>query len=331
MAAQFTLLAAAWGTSFLFIKIGLRGLSPAQVVWARMVFGAAALGILVVLQRRPVPRDPHLWGHLTVVAVLLCLAPFLLFAWAEQHISSGMASILNATTPLLAMLIAAMALPEEKFTRPKTLGLLLGFVGVVTIISAWQGLDVRHDALARLACLGATACYGLAFVYLRRFVAHRGIPAVSQAFIQVFAGAVLMLIATPWIAATPIHLDAGVVASMVFLGAAGTGMAYVWNNNVVNAWGATNAASVTYLTPIAGVALGVLVLGEPLHWNQPVGAVLVVLGILAAHGRLGRRRPRYSSERSQSETVTSSPTESFPGRTTANLAPNATPPSAARR
>jgi drug/metabolite transporter (DMT)-like permease len=165
---QFALLATAWGASFLFIKVGLRGLSPAQVVWARMVFGATALGLLVVLQRRPVPRDARLWGHLTVVAVLLCIAPFLLFAWAEQHISSGLASILNATTPLLAMLLAAVALPEEKFTRAKTLGLLLGFAGVVTITGAWQGLDVRHDGLAQLACLGATTCYGLAFVYLRR-------------------------------------------------------------------------------------------------------------------------------------------------------------------
>jgi drug/metabolite transporter (DMT)-like permease len=287
---QFALLATAWGASFLFIKVGLRGLSPAQVVWARMMFGAAALGLLVVLQRRPVPRDARLWGHLTVVAVLLCIAPFLLFAWAEQHISSGLASILNATTPLLAMLLAAVALPEEKFTRPKTLGLLLGFAGVVTITGAWQGLDVGHDALAQLACLGATTCYGLAFVYLRRFVAHRGVPAVSQAFIQVFAGAVLMLIATPWVAITPIHLDPGVVSSMLILGVTGTGLAYVWNNNVVSAWGATNAASVTYLTPVAGVVLGALVLGEPLHWNQPVGAVLVILGILAAHRRLANRR-----------------------------------------
>ncbi|GAA2798092.1 DMT family transporter [Saccharopolyspora taberi] len=298
--AQFVLLAMAWGSSFLFIKIGLRDLSPTQVVLARMVFGALALGALVAITRRPLPRDPRVWGHLTVVTVLLCVVPFTLFAWAEQKISSGLASIFNATTPLVAMVFAAAMLPTERFNRPRTLGVGLGFAGVVTIIGPWSGLGEHNDFLSQLACLGATACYGLAFAYLRRFVAGRGLPAPTLAFVQVLIGAVIMIVATPWVASEPVDgLSVTVVLSMVVLGAFGTGMAYVWNNNIVSAWGAVNGAAVTYLSPVVGVILGIVLLGEPLSWNQPVGAALVILGIMAAHGRLNgifQRRGGVSAE-----------------------------------
>lgn len=286
---QFVLLAMAWGSSFLLIKIGLEALSPAQVVLARLLFGALALGAVVVVTRRPVPRDPRVWGHLAVVAMLLCVVPFALFAWAEQRISSGLASIFNATTPLIAMIFAAAMLPGERMNRARTTGLALGFAGVVAIIGPWRGLGEHDDLLPQLACLGATACYGLAFAYLRRFVAGRGHSAPALAFVQVLIGAVIMVVAAPWVAAEPVdRLSGTVIISMVVLGAFGTGFAYVWNNNIVAAWGAANAAAVTYLSPVVGVLLGVVLLGEPLTWNQPVGAALVVLGIMAAHGRLNR-------------------------------------------
>jgi drug/metabolite transporter (DMT)-like permease len=290
VAGQFLLLAGAWGSSFLFIKIGLAGLSPFQVVWARMVFGALALGLLVALTRQSLPRDPRVWGHLTVVVLLLCIVPFLLFAWAEQHISSGLASIFNATTPLLTMLVGALVLTSERLTPPRVLGLGLGFTGVLCIIGVWRGVGPGGSLAAQLACLAATTCYALAFVYLRRFIAHRGIPARALAFVQVFIGAIIMVLTTPWLAAGPIRLNPAIVVSMVLLGAAGSGLAYVWNNNIVSAWGAANAAAVTYLSPVVGVVLGVLVLGEPVTWNQPVGAALIILGLLAAHGRLTPHR-----------------------------------------
>lgn len=290
---QFVLLAVAWGSSFLFIKIGLRELSPTQVTLARMLFGALALGLLVAITRRPVPRDPRIWGHLTVVAMLLCLIPFTLFSWAEQNISSGLASIFNATTPLFAMAFAAVMLASEHITRHRLLGLGLGFLGVVTIIGPWSGLGTGNELLPQLACVAATSCYGLAFAYLRRFVTGRGVPATSVAFVQVLLGAVIMIIGSPWVASDPIEqLSTPVVLSMIALGAFGTGMAYVWNTNIVTAWGAANAAAVTYLSPVVGVALGIVVLGEPLTWNQPVGAALVILGIIAAHGRLPKPTQR---------------------------------------
>ncbi|CAA9250034.1 MAG: Permease of the drug/metabolite transporter (DMT) superfamily [uncultured Corynebacteriales bacterium] len=167
--AQFLALALVWGSSFLFIKIALEGLSPGQVVLGRLGVGALALVLLMVVLRHPPPRDPVVWGHLAVVGVLLCVAPFLLFAWAEEHISSGLASIYNATTPLMTSVVALAALREEQLTRARTVGLLTGFAGVLVVFGPWQGLD-GGATLAQAACLAATASYGVAFVYLRRYV-----------------------------------------------------------------------------------------------------------------------------------------------------------------
>ncbi|WP_029391692.1 DMT family transporter [Streptomyces xiaopingdaonensis] len=298
---QFVLLALAWGSSFLFVKIGLESLAPLQVVWARMVVGAAALWLAALVARRRVPRDKALWGHLTVVAVLLCLVPFTLFAWAEQRIASGLASTYNATTPLMAMAWSAVLLPAERLTRHAAAGLLLGFAGVLVILDP-LALDPGGDLTAQLACLAATACYGIAFVHLRRFVSPRRLPGLPVAVVQVTAGAAVMVAATPFLASpAPGELTWRVLLATVALGAFGTGLAYVWNTNVVAAWGAANAAAVTYLAPVVGVTSGVLLLGEPVSWNQVGGAVLVMLGIVLSHGRLPGRRPRAGSEPSGDE------------------------------
>ncbi|WP_245600765.1 DMT family transporter [Streptomyces sulphureus] len=180
---QFVLLAMAWGSSFLFIKVGLESLAPLQVVWARMVVGAAVLWPAALVARRRVPRDKALWWHLTVVAVLLCLVPFTLFAWAEQRITSGLASTYNVTTPLMALAWSAVLLPAERLTRHTAAGLLLGFAGVLVILDPLP-VAPGGDLAAQLACLAATACYGIAFVCLRRFVSPRRLPGLPVAVVR---------------------------------------------------------------------------------------------------------------------------------------------------
>ena len=160
---QFLLLALAWGASFLFIKVSLVGLSPAQVVLGRMLAGAVALLAVTVVTRQRLPRDPAAWGHLAVVSVLLCVLPFSLFAWAELHVSSGLASIYNATTPLMTLIVASVALPGERPNRSQLAGLVLGFAGVVTVLGPWRGFSGGEGA-AQAACLLATLSYGLAFL-----------------------------------------------------------------------------------------------------------------------------------------------------------------------
>lgn len=283
-----------WGASFLFMKTGLSGLSPAQVALSRLVLGALTLCIIMVVTRRRWPRERRLWAHLAVVSVFLCVAPFLLFSWAGQFLPSGLSSILNATTPIMTLAVGALLLPKERLSGLQVLGIFVGALGVAIVVGPWRVLAdpaILESVPAQLACLGATLCYGIAFVYLRKFVlGTHGYDAVVISAVEISLAAVIMLLLSPFIALQPVSLDLPVVLSMLALGALGTGVAYIWMTMIVDTWGPTAASTVTYLTPLVGVVLGILILGEVLHWNEPVGGVVVILGILVAQGKLRLRR-----------------------------------------
>jgi drug/metabolite transporter (DMT)-like permease len=301
-AAQYIALAVTWGASFLFIKIGLEGLSPGQVVLGRVVTGAVTLAAISLARRSRLPRDLATWAHLAVLAVLMCDAPFLLIAWAEQRIPSSLASIYNAATPLMTVIWGLAVLPGERPTRARLAGLATGFAGVVLVLAPWHSGGHRQ-LLAQLACLAATVCYGAAFAYLRRHVSSRGVAALPAATIQVSLAAVIALAFAPWIATAPARMSPAVAGSVLALGAAGTGIAYVWNTAIVAAWGPAIASTVTYLVPVAGMILGVLVLSEPLTWNEPAGAGIVILGILTAQDRLAPVLRHLPPSRPASRTV----------------------------
>ncbi|MCA1943533.1 MAG: DMT family transporter [Yonghaparkia sp.] len=287
IALQFTLAGVTWGASFLFIAIALEGLSPVQVATGRTLFGAITLGLLVLVTRDRLPRSARVWGHLVVLSITFAVIPYQLFAWAQQYVASGIASILNATTPIMTALIAGLAFRIEKLTREQVLGIVVGIIGVIVIVGPWQGLEPGSGGIAPyLALLGATACYGFSLSYMRRFLSDSGVSATVFSFVMIGLAAGWMLLLTPVIGAQPVTLTPSVIIAIVLLGALGTGLAYAWNQNVVRAWGPTRAATVTYLSPPVGVLLGVLVLGEVLVWNEPVGAVLVILGVLLAQRRL---------------------------------------------
>ncbi|NYF16460.1 drug/metabolite transporter (DMT)-like permease [Microbacterium sp. AK009] len=289
---QFTLAGIVWGSSFLFMKVALDGVGPGQVAWARLVLGALALGVLVAVRRERLPRALRVWGHMTVLAVTFCVIPFLLFSWAQQHVTSGLASIYNATTPIMTAIMAGLLLRVERLSREQVTGIAVGIAGVVVIIGPWQGLDLTQGVVAQLAILGATACYGFSLAYMRRFVAHTGMSALTFSFLNIGIAAAIMVLLTPVVAWAPVQLTPAIVLSLILLGALGTGLAYIWNQNVVRAWGPTRASTVTYITPVIGVALGILILGERLSWNEPVGALVVFAGILLAQGRMRLNRAR---------------------------------------
>ncbi len=296
--AQFLGMGLAWGASFLFMKVALSGTSAVQIVWTRLLLGALALGVVVLVTRSPLPRSGAMWGHFAVVGITGSAMPYFLFAWAEQHVSSGIASIYNATTPLMTALMATLVFRVEKLSRERLAGVGVGLLGVVVIIGPWRfasGGPASGGTVAELAgqiaCLGAAVCYGVTFAYLRRFVTPHGLTGVTTAFMQIGMGSLVLLVLTPWVVSTPVALTPAIVGSLVVLGVLGTGVAYLWNVNVLIRWGPTAASTVTYITPVVGVALGVMVLGESLSWHEPAGALLVILGILLAQGRLRRRRP----------------------------------------
>lgn len=287
---QFLLCGIVWGSSFLFMKVALEGLAPAQVAWSRLVLGALTLGVFVVARRERLPRSILVWGHMLVLGVSFCVAPFLLFAWAQQHVTSGLGSIYNATTPIMTAIMAGLVFRVEKLRPVQMVGILVGILGVMVIIAPWQGLDLAQSVPAQLAMLGATACYGFSLAYMRRFVSNTGMSALVFSFLNIGLGAVVMIVLTPVIALGPVAFSPTVVAAVIALGCLGTGVAYIWNQNALRAWGPTRASTVTYLTPIVGVALGMIVLGESLSWNEPVGALVVFAGILLAQDRLRLRR-----------------------------------------
>lgn len=283
---QFLAMGIVWGASFLFMKVALTGVSFGQVAWARTVFGAITLAVIILLSRQRLPKFGIVWLHLIVLAVVNCVGPYLLYAWAEQYVSSSLASIYNAVTPIMTALMVTFAFRVEKLTRSQTFGILLGILGVLVIIGPWRYNALTGDLWGQLACLLATVCYGFTYAYTRKYLAHQPITGSTLAFLNIGLAAVIMIALTPVLAWHPMRLDIWVVGSLVLLGALGTGFAYVWNFNVLRAWGPTNTSTVTYLTPVVGVLLGVLILGERFSWNEPLGAVLVLVGILFTQQRL---------------------------------------------
>ncbi|GAA5211136.1 DMT family transporter [Microbacterium kyungheense] len=279
-----------WGSSFLFMKVALTGISPAQVAWTRILLGTLTLGILVLARREHLTRSLRVWAHLLVLGLTFCVIPFLLFSWAQQHVSSGVASIFNATTPIMTAIMAWLVFRVERLKALQVVGIGVGILGVVVIIAPWQGVSLDGSLIAEIAILGATASYGFSFAYMRRFVSNTGMSALAFTFGYIAMAGLVMAVLTPFLVLTPVRLDVPIIVSLVLLGCLGTGIAYVWNQNTVRAWGPTRASTVTYITPVVGVVLGVLILGETVSWNEPVGALVVFLGILLAQDRLRRRR-----------------------------------------
>ena len=281
----FVLLSAIWGCSFWWIKLGLEMLAPVQVAFVRLLIGAVALWIVAVLTGSRVPRSLSTWRHLVVAAILTNSIPFTLFAVGETHVSSILAGIINAMTPLTTLGVILVAFPEEQPTTERILGLIVGFAGALVVVGIWQGLGAS-EIVGILACLGAVTCYGIAFPYVRRHLA--GVPetGVGLATGQVTCGALILLPLAVAAGPLPGPVTVGPVMGMLGLGALGSGIAFAINFRIIREAGSSNASMVTYLTPIWAVIVGSAFLGESLVWNEPVGAVIVILGVAIAQGRL---------------------------------------------
>ena len=254
VAVQFVLCGIVWGSSFLFMKVALTGITPGQVAWSRLVLGGLTLGLFVALRRDPLPRRPRVWLHMTVLALSFCVVPFLLFSWAQQHVTSGLASIYNATTPIMTAIMAWAVFRVEKLKPVQIVGILVGILGVMVIIAPWQGLDLDQSLVAQFAILGATACYGFSLAYMRRFVSNSGMSALVFSFLNIGIAAAIMLLLTPLVAWAPVRLDPWIIGSIVLLGCLGTGVAYIWNQNALRAWGPTRASTVGRSIPMRSPA-----------------------------------------------------------------------------
>jgi drug/metabolite transporter (DMT)-like permease len=287
--AQYLLLALVWGASFLFIKEALKGLPPVDVALARVACGAAVLLALLAVSGDRLPRGRSTWGHLAVVAFLSNTIPFTLIAYGETHVSSVLAGIWNATTPLWTLAVATLALPDERPTRGRVAGMLVGFAGVVVVLGPWQGLG-GSALTGQIMCAGAALCYGIGFPYMRRFLAGREASGAALSAGQLTCATVQLGVATAFVGGSPHGVTPKVVAAILALGVLGTGLAYVLNFAIIRAAGATVASTVTYLIPLVSTVLGLVVLGEQVRWNEPVGAAIVLASMAASQGLV--RLPR---------------------------------------
>ena len=262
----------------MFIKVEVEaGISPIHVALLRCLFGGAMLLAILAITRDRLPRG-EVWRHLAVLALLSNTVPFVLFAYGETEVSSLLAGIINAVTPLLTLLFSLALLPEERPTPRRVTGIALGFAGVVVVLGPWEGLGTG-SLLGALACLGASTCYGLAFPYLRRHLTERPESGVAISAAQVCIGAV-MLAPFALLGALPDEVPGlEVWLSILALGALGTGVAYVLMFNIVQQAGAQTGSMITYLVPVFAVILGVSVLGEEIGWNEPVGGLVILAGV----------------------------------------------------
>ncbi|MFI8203581.1 DMT family transporter [Streptomyces sp. NPDC085937] len=288
LAAEFLLLSLAWGTAFALISVALADFTPFQVVWCRLVLGAAALVSYALVRRQPVVVAPHLLGHIGVLAMLMCVIPFSLYAHAELRVPSHMAIILNATTPLVTTVFVYATKGGADGARPKFPALATSFCGVVVIAAPWRLNTSFQDWSAVAQCLAAVCCYAGGFTYLHWCTALRGADIGSISTSLVVAGAAVMLLFTPLVARSFPQAGTAAWASVVILGTVGTGFAYLWNTRLILAWGAARASSVTYVMPCVGMVFGSLFLAETITWNGIAGTALVTLGWLMSRPARGQ-------------------------------------------
>ena len=286
--APYAAIGVVWGCSFLFIKLSLGFLTPFGVAFVRCALGAVTLIVIALVRRAALPRERIVWWHLWVVAMCLNVVPGVLFALAESRTTSILAGIINGLTPLAALFFIAVVFRDEPISRHQLVGLGVGLVGVLVVLGAWHGLGANPWwAIASL--LGAVTLYGISFPYARRYLTPRGLAPVSLAAAQVVLATLTLLptfLVDGW-NGDAVTLRAGGAA--LGLGVFGSGFAYMWNFRVISLAGSSIASTVTYLTPVVAVIVGVVFLHESLEWFEPVGGAIVLLGAAIGQGRFARR------------------------------------------
>jgi drug/metabolite transporter (DMT)-like permease len=294
--ARFGTLALMWGSSFLWIKIGLGALSPVQITLVRLVLGAALMLALVFATRAALPKGWRAWVKIIVPASFGSSVPFTLFAVGERTVDSGVAGVLNATTPLWALLLALVLGTERHLGAVRTVGLVLGFAGTLLIFAPWQANGLV--SWGALACLLAAISYAVSYTYIARYLSG-SLSAAALSAAQLSGGVVLMLILSPFAGGLdPVRLSAGPLVAVAVLGVASTGIAFLLNNRLIADEGAVTATSVGYLLPIVSVLLGAAFLGEGLNLRIIAGMLVVLGGVALSRRHAASGRTAAAEQRS---------------------------------
>ncbi len=272
-------LSLAWGSSFFWIKIAVQEIGPFLLVALRVLFGILGLVAVLLVTKPKRPTDPRLWRNLLILGLTNTALPFVLISWAEQHIDSAVAAVLNSSVPLFTMVIAHFVLTDDRMTRRRVLGLVVGFLGVVVLTARGLGGDVRLNLLAQGAMILAVLFYAGSSVFARRNT--QGASPVIQALIPLLAADTFIWAIVP-IAESPMHFPTLPLTwiALLWLGLIGSCIAYLLYYYLIHAVGPTRTTMVTYTFPVVGLALGVLILHEALDFNLVAGTVLIVGSLL---------------------------------------------------
>src|SRR3954470_3789391 len=296
-----------WGSSYLFIKIGVdHGLEPFTLIMFRLLIGFILLATVVAIAREPLPRDPRTYGHLFVMGVINIAIPFALITFAEQAVDSSLASVINSGVPLFVIVIAAIFLKGETVTVNRLAGLIVGFIGVAILV----GLDVANlgsaNGLGELALVGATISYAAGNVYAKAHV--HGLRPMIPALFQVFFG-LLVTGALAFLTEHPLAVVPApeAILAVVWLGLLGSGLAYLSYFRILQHWGATRTSMVAYLLPVYGIALGALVRHENVTTTTVLGTALVIGGIALVNSRYGTRPLFSQADRAAASTPGATP------------------------
>jgi drug/metabolite transporter (DMT)-like permease len=281
------ILAVIWGGAFMFIGVAVKHVHPLTYVWLRLTIAAAGMWVALKISGGKLGLPREVWGSILLLSLLNNALPFTLFGWGQTHIASGLASILNATTPIWGVVVAHVFTHDERLTPRKIAGVLLGFGGVATMIGPALLANIGTDGLAQLACISASLSYALAAVWARRFK-RQGLSPMSVTTGQLSAGALMMLplafvVDRPWTQPMPPLTAWGAIVALALLC---TAFGYVLYFRLIDRAGATNALLVTLLVPPVAILLGSMFLGETLAPQDFIGLALIALGLAAIDGRL---------------------------------------------
>ncbi len=277
----FILLGAIWSSSFMWIKIAIQEVGPITLVAFRVIFGLLFGVVVILFQRVALPRTFKEWLPLLVVGLTNIAIPFFLISWGELHIDSAVASILDATVPLFTILIAHFLLSDDKITLPKTVGLLVGFVGIVILMSKDIGAS-PSSLLGQAAVILASVFYAISSIYIRKMTVDT--PGILRS-----AGPLVSASVTMWLGAfifeSPVQIpQLGITwIALLFMGVLGSGLAFVMAFYLIHEIGPTRMTMVTYLFPLGGVILGVSFLHEQLTWQVIAGALLIISSLAIAN------------------------------------------------
>ena len=283
--ASYLALGIVWGASFLFIEKSLTFLTPVGVAFFRCALGALALWVVLLRRKMRINRDYLLFLQLWVMGLLLNVFPGILFAYAQEQVSSILAGIMNALTPIMSILMIMIVFRSERLSFEKVFGIILGFFGVVIVLVVGQTIG-QTSATAIIALLLAVLCYGASYPFSSKYIIPRKLSPEILATTQVSLSALTLF---PFFLLNGFHsyeISLEALLSILALGVLGTGIAYIWNFRNVELAGPSLASTVTYITPLVAVILGFLLLGEPLTWNEPLGGLIVLIGSAIAQGRV---------------------------------------------